>query len=157
MPSLLDTAEIKIEDAVQALLDADTELADWAITTDPERAIAQEAPKTLLVSTPGFTVDQSDCQGQSIHRMVLELAFLSGPQPLGVVSRDNKRAAARAHATLVADRYLGGRLQELQERDAQPVGDELKDLHAYTIQYDVEFYTPRDDWTTIVGQGGETF
>lgn len=157
MPNLPDTAEIKIEDAVQALLQADAELSEWDITTDVNRAIEQEADKTLLISTPGFSMDQSSCQGQTDHRMVLELAFMSGPQPLGVVSRANKRAAARAHSTVVADRYLGGMLQDLQERDAQPVGDELKDLHAYTIQYDVEFYTPRDDWTTIVGQGGETF
>lgn len=152
-----DTALVKVEDAVAALLRAKTELDDWEIETDPDSSINSEAPKRILVTNGGFTVDQSDCLGQSIHRTVLELAFMSGPQPLGIINRANGEAIAHAHAAIAADRYLNDMLQSLEERDVQSVADELRDVHAATLQYDVEYYTPRDDWFTIIGQGGETF
>ena len=73
------------------------------------------------------------------------------------ISRQNLTAIAQAHAALAADRTLGGMIEDLQEQDIAPVEGQGKDIHGSSPQYQVTFYTPRDDWFTIVGAGGATF
>ena len=52
---------------------------------------------------------------------------------------------------------LGGRLLDLQEIDIAGTQAEGKDVDSASVQYRAQYFTPRDDWFTILGQGGAEF
>lgn len=154
------TAWSKVEDALKAVLDTQTgsggTLEGWAVQTQQSADIAVEA-NTITIWTTTNQMDQSDEQHQTIHTPKIEIEFADDGQPSGVLGRSILEAAAAVHALIAADRTLGGRLQDIQEIDIAPAPPEGRDVASSSIQYQVEFYTPRDDWTTIVGEGGATF
>lgn len=156
-----DTALAKIEDAVAAVLTTITGTAQpldgWTVLTEHSADEAVDAMKRIVVFTRDVTPEQAEELGSTFWRQTLELEFYEGPQTAGGISRACIEAMAHAHAALAADRSLGGRLQDLQELDLAGVQEAGQDVGAASVQYRAEFYTPRDDWFTILGQAGATF
>jgi hypothetical protein len=153
-----DTAFAKIEDAVAAVIGplcADAQpLTGWTVVTEQSADEAVEGLKQIVIFTRAADPEQADELGQTFWRQTVELEFIEGPQVSGGISRACLEAMANAHAALAQDRTVGGRLQDLQEIDLAGTQEEGKDVFAASLQYRAEFYTPRDDWFTIIGQPG---
>lgn len=159
---MADTCWDKVEDAVKAVLDPLTTpgapLEGWTVLGQQSTDVALDVEgPSVSIWTVAIAMDQSQEQGQSIHTQTVEVEFVSGHAPAGTLGRKNKAAMAHAHAAIAADRSFGGMLQDIQEIDAAPARIEGKDTNGTSLQYQVEFFTPRDDWFTIVGQGAVPF
>lgn len=156
-----DPATAKVEDAVAAVIEPLTEegeaLDGWTLVTEHSADETVEAEKSIVIYTRAADLELAEELGQTFWRQTLEIEFISGPPASGSISRVNQAAMAHAHAALAADRTLGGMLQDLQEIDIAGVQAEGKDMDAASLQYRAEYYTPRDDWFTILGQGGAEF
>lgn len=156
-----DTAFAKVEDAVKAVLVAETgtgEVLDgFVIIVDQPADEAVEDEKAVVIYTVNATPQQSDEHGQTFWNQTLEIAVIDGPQAPGSIGRAVQNTIANIHALLAADRSLGGRLQDLQEIDIAGTQAEGRDVHGASVQYRAEFYTARDDWFTLIGVGGTTF
>jgi hypothetical protein len=154
-------ASAKIEEACKVLLEAEIgaggSLDGFTVLTDQNIDEAIEVEKALIVYTVGLAPTQADEQGQTYWEQTLEIEVVDGPQMPGMISRANQITMANAHALLAADRTFGGRLQDLQETSIAGTQAEGKDVHHASVQYRAEYYTPRDDWFTILGQAGGTF
>lgn len=154
-----DPAIAKVEDALAAQLSAWPALAGYSIVTDgsDDIAVEAEADKVIRIYTVTYSVDQSDEQNQSIHTATIEFEVVSGFQATGTISRACQTAVAHILGAIASDRSVGGRLQDIQEVDVASAGATGKDTDAASLQTTVQFFTPRDDWFTIVGVGGTLF
>ncbi len=154
-----DTAIAKVENALKAQLEAWPALSAYSIEADTNEAEAVEfeADKIIRIYTVAWTCDQSDEQGQTIHTATIEFEAVNSTQASGTISRANQEAIAHIVAAIASDRTVGGRLQDIQEVDVASAGADGRDADAASLQTTVQFFTPRDDWFTIVGAGGERF
>lgn len=154
-----DPAIAKVEDAWAAALSAWPALAGYTILTDQSEDIALDADcdPTIAVYTVAYEVDQADEQNQSIHTAIIEFEAVNRTQTVGTISRANHTAIAHMIGAIHADRTLGGMLQDTQEVDVAPAGANGKDVGSASLQINVQFFTPRGDWFTILGHGGLTF
>lgn len=154
-----DPAIAKVEDALKAQLQAWPGLAGYTIQADPNEAEAVECEtdKLIRIYTVAYAVDQSDEQWQTIHTATIEFEAINASQATGTISRANQTALAHVLGAIASDRTVGGRLLDIQEVDVASSGANMRDADAASLQTTVTFFTPRDDWFTIVGAGGATF
>jgi len=154
-----DTAIAKVENSLRAQLQAWPALSAYSIEADPNEAEAVEfgSDKVIRIYTVAWKSDQSDEQGQTIHTATIEFEAVNSTQATGTISRANQEAIAHIVAALASDRSVGGRLQDIQEVDVASAGADGGDTDAASLQTTVQFFTPRDDWFTILGMGGQTF
>lgn len=152
----------KVIDALEARITPLTltgePLAGWTVLKDPSEKIAvQDDEKTIVIWPMPPQLRQSDELNQTFHQMSVDIEFVAGRQDAGILTRNVREAMAHVHAALAGDREFGGMLHDLQEIDIAPTTPGAVDTHAASVQYEAQFFTPRDDWFTIVGQGGATF
>lgn len=154
-----DPAIAKVEDALRDQLKAYPYLTGYRIVSDPNEAeaVESEADKVIRIYTVGYSVDQADEQNQTIHTATIEFEAVNASQNFGTISRANQTALAYVLAAIASDRTLGGRILDIQEVDVASSGANMRDADAASLQTTVTFFTPRDDWFTIVGAGGATF
>ena len=157
-----DTCWDKVDDALKAtilpLTEAGKPLEGWNIVVNPSASISQsDEDKTIVLWPLPPELEQSEEQHQTLHRYTVDIEFIVGQTSSSVLTRTIRAAMAHVHAALAADRTLGGMLHYLQEEDIAPAVPEQADVHGASVQYIIEFYTARDDWFTIVGQGGASF
>lgn len=154
-----DPAICKVEDALAALISTAPSIAGWTIIAERslDQAVSEEEWPAIVVYAVSYRIDQSDEQNQSIWTAIFELEFISGAPPIGTIGRANHTAIAHAHGVIASDRTLGGRVLDIQEVDVAPAQPNGKDVGSASLQYEVQFYTPRDDWFTLLGQGGTQF
>lgn len=154
---MADAAITKVEAAIVAALSAYAPLSDWTVIADRPEDEATESgePDAIRVFMGPHRFQLSDEQNQTHHFATVEIEPVAAAQTGRTISAANSEAIAHVIAALAADRTLGGRLHDLQEVDvAQSDG---KDIGAQNIQFTAEFFTPRDDWFTILGHAGATF
>lgn len=154
-----DPAIAKVEDALAAQVAAWPALSAYIVQTDASDDAAVEfgTDKLIRIYTVAYSVDQADEQGQSIHTATIEFEAVNATQAAGTISRANQTAIAHIIAAIASDRTVGGRLQDIQEVDVASAGANGKDTDSASLQTTVQFFTPRDDWFTILGMGGVTF
>lgn len=154
-----DPAIAKVEDALGAVLTGYAPLAAYTVVTGRDSSEAFDSSELPLINiyTESQQFGPGEEQGQTIHDCRTNFEILENDLTPGVMSRTLQTAAAHIVAALAADRTLGNRLQDLQERDLAPPADTGRDVAGASLQYDVQFYTPRDDHFTIVGLGGAIF
>ncbi|MFC4255386.1 hypothetical protein GRI97_08105 [Altererythrobacter xixiisoli] len=151
-----EAAISKVEYRLGEILTAWPGLAGFTVKADASPADAID-PETIVIYTTSYKTVQSDEQGQTRHIATIEFETLTGPSAAGTVSRQNQNAIAHIVAALAADRSLGGMIEDVQEIDVAPLEANGRDHAAASLQTEVIFYTPRDDWFTIVGVGGVLF
>lgn len=141
------------------VLDAYVPLADYTIVTGRDSSEAFDSTELPLINiyTESQQFSPSGEQHQTLHDCRTNCEILENDLTPGVMSKTLQTAAAHIVAAFAADRTLGGRLQDLQELDLAPPADTGRDVAGASLQYSVQFYTPRDDHFTIVGLGGEQF
>lgn len=154
-----DPAIAKVEDALAAQLSAWPGLTGYTILTDESQDVASDfgADKLIRIYTIAYAIDQADEQNQSIHTATIEFEAVNATQSVGTISRANQTAIAHIISAIASDRTVGGRLQDIQEVDVASAGANGKDTDAASLQTTVQFFTPRDDWFTILGMGGQLF
>ena len=155
MPEALP-AIAKVEDALADVLRAHDPLSGKVVVTAANPDDAQE-PGTIVVFTTAYGVRQFEEMGQSEHTAIVEFECIEGPAAEGMVSRACQTTIAHVLAAIAADRELGGMVQDIQERDVAPCVQNGRDTSAASLQTVVTFFTPRDDWFTIIGAGGAEF
>lgn len=152
----------KVEDAIKAALDPLTAsgqpLEGWTIITEQSVDEALESNgRQAVIYTSDCQMQQSDEQGQTLWTQTVDIEFIDGTQAMGSITRAVITAMAHAQAALAADRSLGGMLHDLQEQDIAGTQAEGKDVAGSSLRFRIEYFTPRDDWFTIIGQGGQQF
>lgn len=154
-----DTAIAKVEDALKAVLSDYSELSDYKVFAgrDTSEAFDSSELPVLNIYTESQQYGPGEEQGQTIHNCLINFEVLENDLTAGVMTRTIQTAVAHIIAALAADRTLGNRLQDLQELDVAPPTDTGRDVAGASLQYAVQFYTPRDDHFVIVGAGGQTF
>ena len=157
---MMDTAEGKILNALETLLAEWPELTGRKIITDriPDDALypAVDLP-AIVIYAEAWSFGASYEQGQTRHDMLINFECIETTAHVGVVSRENQACIAHIIAALHSDRTLGGRLEDMQERDVAPPMDNGRSVGGASLQIGVQFHTPRGDHFTIVGQGGDVF
>lgn len=154
-----DPAIAKVEDALAAALSSWPNLAGFTVVTDPSQDIAREegADKQIIVSTSAYRFDVADENWMTLHTALIEVEALSQFQAAGTINRANQTTLAHVIGALAVDRTIGGMLQDIQEVDVAPSAAMGRDVGSASIQFRVEFFTPRNDHFTIVGPGGAIF
>lgn len=154
-----DPAIAKVEDALAAVLAAHPALAGRRIITDRSADVAldQYDGDAITVSTAAYSFEVSDENWTTLHTALVDFESVSRTQVVGTISRANHRTLAHIMAALAADRTLGGMVQDIQEIDVAPAGANGKDAGTASLQCSVQFFTPRDDWFTILGHSGAEF
>jgi hypothetical protein len=154
-----DPAIAKVEDALQAVLEAWPALSGYTILTDQSEDIALEegADKQIVISTMAYSFEVADENWMTAHRAIVDFEAINQQQTLGTINRANHTALALVIAALAADRSLGGRVQDIQERDVAPSNANGRDVGSASMQVHIDFFTPRGDHFTLVGPGGQHF
>lgn len=152
----------KVEDAIKAVLDDETgsggDLEGWTVLASQSADVAiDHEVDSIVIWTVAVSIDQADELNQSMHSQTIEIEFVKGRAPAGTLNRENKLGMAYVHALIAADRSIGGRLHDIQEVDIAPARIEGKDVNGASLQYLAQFFTARDNWLTIIGQGGVEF
>lgn len=151
----------KVEDAFKALIETGTvaggPLEGWTVIVDQSADIKIEPDDwpVILIYTTGLSHQQFEEQSMHLHIATVEFEFISTATSHGPISRRNLEAIAQMHRIIAADRYLGGRLQICEEVDTAPAVPNGKDVGSASIQYEVQFFTRRDNWFTILGSNAE--
>ncbi len=156
---MADPAIAKVEDALADQIRRWPYLTSYTVQTDESDDIAVEEGqgKVIRIYTVDYSVDQADEQWQSLHTATIEFEVIGVSRSVGTISRDCQTAIAHIIGAIASDRTVGGRLQDIQEVDVASSGATGKDADSASLQTTVQFFTPRDDWFTIVGVGGATF
>ena len=146
----------KVEEKLAVVIGAYLPFAGTTVVADakPDEAID---PNSIVIYTTSYRVDQSEEQGQSRHTATIEFEAVNARSPAGTISRRNQVALANVVGALAQDRTLGGMVEDIQEVDVAPLESNGRDRGAASLQSTVTFYTPRDDWFTIIGAGGAQF
>lgn len=154
-----DAAISKVEDAIAAQIAAYGSLTGWTVIADQsdDISLAEGSDKTILLRTLEHKHVQSDELNQTLHTAIIEIEAVQQMQTSGSISRANRTALAHVLAAIAADRTIGGRMQDIQEMDSAPAGATGVDVAGASIQFVAEFFTPRGDWFTILGQAGQQF
>lgn len=154
-----EPAIAKVEDALAAVLARYGPLARRRIITDrsDDVALDQYDGDAITIATAAYSFEVSDESWATLHTALIDFESVSRTQTVGTISRANHRTLAHIMAALAADRTLGGMVQDIQEIDVAPAGANGKDAGTASLQCSVQFFTPRDDWFTILGHAGEKF
>lgn len=154
-----DPAIGKVEDALKAVLDDYTALDDYTKYTalDQSEALNVSDLPAIVIFTVSQSFDLDGEQHQTTNDCLINFEILEKGMSAGVLTRSLQTAAGHIMTALAADRTLGGRLQELEERDLAPPNDTGRDIAGASLQYSVQFFTSREDPFTIVGHGQLTF
>jgi len=154
-----DTALAKIENALAAQIRAWPALASYTVLVDEsdDVAVPAEMDKVIRVYTVAWTMDQADEQNQTLHSATIEFEAIGITQAAGSISRACQETIAHIVAAIASDRSVGQRLQDIQEVDVASAGATGRDADSASLQTTVQFFTPRNDWFTILGMGGQTF
>lgn len=155
---MADTALAKVEDAIKAALEAYAPLDGTKIITNQPSDVALEDDElpALLIVTVAYSQNQADELGQEIHTARIDVSSVY-QAPTIIIGRANHEALAHVVFALAADRTLGGRLQSLEAVDVAPIEGNRADSGGVSVQFEVQWFTPRGDWFTILGHGGLTF
>lgn len=148
-----DTAIAQVEDALAAQIGAKAELAAYTVRTDGSRDIAMDTDEDgdiINIYTAAYSVDQSDEQHSSFHTATIEVEVVSRTPTIGTISRASHTALAYVMQAVAADRSLGGLIHDIQEVDVAPAGANGRDVGSASLQFQVQFYTSRSDWFTIL-------
>lgn len=146
----------KVEEAFKTALSGAASLSSKTIVTATNSDDAQEAG-TIIIYTVAWRTEQFDEQGQTLHTATIEFECIEGPSVAGAVSRACQNTIAKVLGVIATDRELGGMVNDIQEVDVAPCVQNGRDYSAASLQTEVTFFTPRDDWFTIIGVGGAEF
>lgn len=141
----------QVEELLASALRAWPELGNKIVRTDLSKDTAPDDPGNLIrIYTVGSSFEQSTMNGATEWAAIVEFEVTSMSQVAGTISAENRTTLAHIMGALAADRTLGGMLQDIQEIDIASVMPNGRDLGAASLQCRVEFYTPRDDWFTLL-------
>lgn len=150
---MADPAIAQVEDMLQATLAAWPGLTGWAVVTDRrlDEALSEEEGNTVLIYTVQYQTICALESGQTEHKAVIEFEAVSHTPTIGTISRANHTALAHIAAAIAASgRTLNGRIQWIEEVDVAPAEPRGKDVGGASLQMQATFFTPHDDWFSIV-------
>jgi hypothetical protein len=148
-----DPAIAQVEDALAAQIDAYASLSGYTVRTDGSRDIAMDTDElgpVINIYTMAYAVDQSDELHSSFHTATIEVEVVALTQTVGSISRAAHTAIAHVIAAVAADRTLGIGIHDIQEIDVAPSGANGRDIGSASLQFQVQFFTSRSDWFTIL-------
>lgn len=125
----------------------------WTIETDRplDEALAEEEGDTILIFTVQYQTLCALESGRTEHTALIEFEAVSRTPTIGTISRHNHAAIAHVAAAISATgRTLDGRIQWIEEVDVAPAEPRGKDVGGASLQMRAQFYTPHDDWFTLV-------
>lgn len=160
MPDPVPTAQSKIVGAFAELLEGYAPLAGISVFTDrsPEDAVQDEEMPCIVIFCQAWAFDNTDwSQGQTTHKMTLNFEFIGTSEVIGIVNQKAQEVLAYVLMAIGDDPTLGGRLEDFEEIDVAPPGDNGKSVGGSSLQGICTFYTPRRNHFVIVGQGGDEF
>ncbi|WP_333837934.1 hypothetical protein [Novosphingobium sp.] len=154
-----DPAIAKVEDAIAGVLRAWPALSGFTVLTGQSSDVALEegTNDTIVIASVAYKFDVADENWMTLHTAQIDVESVSQVRAVGTINRANQAALAHVVGAIGADRTIGGIVQDIQEVDVAPAGAMGRDVGSASIQFLVQFFTPRNDHFTIVGPGGNTF
>jgi hypothetical protein len=104
-----------------------------------------------------FEISPEQGGGQTMHRAMFQLDFHSDSYDVETIDAANQRAIATTIGAFGSDRTLGNRLQSIEEQSVSGSETEGATIGCAILTVEVIFYTPRGNFFTIVGVGGQLF
>lgn len=153
---MTDTPAIsKIEDAARDVLAAWPELSGWTVRTETSTDIAltEDDGDAITIYTANWQVDDNTEQGQQVHTAILAFETATRASLTASIDRNSQTAFAHVVAALHASEYLGGMVENIEPLDAGTVQNG-RDVGGASLHVRFKFYTPLNDWFTIVGATG---
>ncbi len=154
-----DTAWTKIIDEIKAVLANARPDVHWFTTT--ERGDMEPLSEAL---TPGVIIGMarvdfaySEMVGQMRHRGQIIFSCQSGILTGLSIDAVNQDIIASIVSALAASELLGGRVEFMDPDRADATEQAAPDIGEALLTYACQFYTPTDDFRTLVGAGGATF
>lgn len=147
-----EAAITQVEDRVKTILQAYVPLAGQNVIVAESLDIALDETMlpAIIITTSSYSVDVADEHWSSIHTMTLEVEAVNELPSTGTISRTNRQTLAHVNAAIAVDRSLGIKVHDIQEQDMSPTEPRGKDVDSASLQYQVQFFTSRSDWFTIV-------
>lgn len=147
----------KVQDAFVALIAAKRgDLHLFIDRSDVEPLDESERPGVVMRCV-SVEIAPFEYQGQTYWRTLFQLDLHSDNTADATIDLTNQLMLADIVEAMQADRTLGGRLQIFEEDAVSAAGDDGADAGCAIFQVKVDFLTPRGDFRTIVGHGGQTF
>lgn len=148
-----DHTVYQIADQMKAVLEAYEPLADWRVVVGQSEDIAEEDTEQTIII--GIVTTETDSavfsSGNTEHVATIETEAVSNKDANGTLSRLNMTALAHINAAILADHASGSRV--VQAFDIVPIDAGTPanglDVTSASLQWRVEWVTPRDDWTTF--------
>lgn len=135
-------------------------MADYTVFVDrPEdKAYAASELPAINIRIPAVQIeDAGDGIWQTLHRATFHFDCVTATGGGETIDLANQRAIADVMAALHADRSLGGRLQDIIERNISGSEMDGADTGCAIFECEIWFFTPRGDFYTLVGVGGQQF
>ena len=142
----------QVEDILADTLSAHAPLTGWTIETDRslDEAMGKDEDKTIFVYAIAYKTTCAYESGRTEHEATFEFECASRTPAIGTISRANHAIIAHIIGAIAPDRTLGGRIQWIEEVDVAPAEARGKDVNSVSLQMSAIFYTPHDDWFTLV-------
>lgn len=116
-----------------------------------------ELPAVVIFITDwDFTQPEGE-QGQTKHVVTGDMEFQSGGDGIGEIDAVNQVSISEVNAQIHTDKTLGGRLENLAIFSASGQSQGGVMIGAAIVRFEAVFWTPNDDFTTIIGQSGGIF
>ncbi|PZU59828.1 MAG: hypothetical protein DI547_04955 [Sphingobium sp.] len=156
-----EAALYKVQARYKALLDTIPGLHTFIDRSDAEPLDESERP-AVSIRVPSVQFEpggqeEAGMRYQMRHRAAFQFDFVSANMAGETIDAVNQAMIARFVALLAADPTLGGMVESSAPQAASGSEHDGADVGTAILEIQSVFYTPEDDWFTVIGMGGVTF
>ena len=148
-----------VQDAFVAMVKA--ALPTWTVATDraDDEPFSDEERPAVMVRVPYVKFEMAPELGwsQMRHRASFELDFHSSGSVGETIDAQNQSGIATVLNAVARDRSLGGLCEQIEEAAVSGSANDGAVVGCAILQFDVSFYTSRDDHFAVIGVGGQHF
>lgn len=146
----------KVGIAFRDLLDAATTAAVF-YDRGPDEPLGEEEGDTIAINVLGDDISQGIELSGTQHRVTYQVTIMARTKAGETRDEACERIAGEIVAAVGADRSLGSRVASVEEQGYVPAQKAGQDSTDAQMEFLAVFFTPRGDFNTIVGQGGQQF
>lgn len=145
-------AVYQIQNALHTLLDAAVASSIFVDRAANEPVTEAEMPAIVL--NPGDQVYREFDLSTTEHNGEFQLDIYETKSQSKSIARKQQETIALIVAALAADPTLGGRVQTMEPQSSSSPDANVTDIGAVTLTIRIDYFTPRGDFNTIIGQSG---
>lgn len=153
-----DPASRKILLAFKALIDPIMGAQNTYIDLSDDEPLAANKRPAIALRIVSIDYDVApDGMSQTMHRATLQCDCFSDATVSQAIDQKNQETIARIMERIGTDPVLGGRLQDINATGSSGSEMDGADTGCAILELAIIYFTPRYNYFTIVGHGGQTF